>query len=107
MNNPFETIDARLSNIEILLLDIKHDILGKQKINNTKNIPFIRDADFSQRVLNVLFRLNVFELNYSNSTLIDLSKLSKKHLIKQRGFGVNSLREVESVLEQYNLSLQP
>jgi len=24
MNNPFETIDARLSNIENLLLDIKH-----------------------------------------------------------------------------------
>jgi hypothetical protein len=24
MNNPFETIDARLSNIESLLLDIKH-----------------------------------------------------------------------------------
>jgi hypothetical protein len=24
MNNPFETIDARLSNIECLLLDIKH-----------------------------------------------------------------------------------
>lgn len=24
MNNPFETIDARLSNIETLLLDIKH-----------------------------------------------------------------------------------
>ncbi len=25
MNNPFETIDARLSNIETLLLDIKHN----------------------------------------------------------------------------------
>ena len=24
MNNPFESIDARLSNIEILLLDLKH-----------------------------------------------------------------------------------
>jgi DNA-directed RNA polymerase alpha subunit len=107
MNNPFETIDARLSKIETLLLDIKHDILGKQKVTYEKNSILIRDADFSKRVLHVLDRLNVFELNYSNSTLIDLSKLSKKHLLKQRGFGVNSLREIESVLKQYNLSLKP
>ena len=32
MNNPFQTIDARLSNIETLLLDIKH---SKQSLIHT------------------------------------------------------------------------
>lgn len=31
MNNPFDLIDARLSNIETLLLDIKHDLLKEIK----------------------------------------------------------------------------
>ena len=31
MNNPFETIDARLSNIENLLLDLKHGVIQQPK----------------------------------------------------------------------------
>ncbi len=34
MNNPFQTIDARLSNIENLLLDIKH--LPKEDLSNKR-----------------------------------------------------------------------
>lgn len=34
MNNPFEVIDARLSNIETLLLDLKHD----PKVTDNKSL---------------------------------------------------------------------
>jgi len=33
MNNPFETINARLTNIECLLLDLKHPSLPKNRAN--------------------------------------------------------------------------
>ncbi len=36
MNNPFEVIDSRLSNIETLLLDIKH---GAPKLNKEEQLP--------------------------------------------------------------------
>jgi predicted DNA-binding transcriptional regulator AlpA len=35
MNNPFETIDARLSNIESILLDLKHSNRGNQTTPET------------------------------------------------------------------------
>ena len=107
MNNPFETIDARLSNIETLLLDIKHDILGKQKVTYEKNSILIRDADFSKRVLHVLLDLDKYKLDYYNSTLLDLSQVSKDYIRKQRNIGRKSMIEIESVLKQYNLSLKP
>lgn len=34
MNNPFETINQRLTNIEILLLDIKHKPIEEEKPEN-------------------------------------------------------------------------
>lgn len=34
MNNPFETINQRLSNIETLLLDIKHKPIEEEKSEN-------------------------------------------------------------------------
>ena len=34
MNNPFETINQRLSNIETLLLDIKHKPIDEEKSEN-------------------------------------------------------------------------
>ncbi|MDD7886125.1 helix-turn-helix domain-containing protein [Flavivirga sp. 57AJ16] len=34
MNNPFETINQRLSNIETLLLDIKHKPIEEKKSEN-------------------------------------------------------------------------
>ena len=107
MNNPFATIDARLSNIETLLLDIKHDILGKQKEDNINKIPLIKDVEFSVRILNVLLDLDNYKLDYYNSTLLDLSQVSKDYIRRQRNIGRKSMIEIESVLKQYNLSLKP
>lgn len=40
MNNPFDVLDARLSNIETLLLDIKHESLAKiDTLINSPSIP--------------------------------------------------------------------
>ena len=107
MNNPFATIDARLSNIETLLLDIKHDILGKQKEDNINKIPLIKDVEFSVRILNVLLDLDNYKLDYYNSTLLDLSQVSKDYIRRQRNIGRKSMIEIESVLKQYNLSFKP
>lgn len=47
MNNPFEVIDARLSNIETLLLDLKHD----PKVTDNKSQPTERKTLHSIREL--------------------------------------------------------
>lgn len=44
MNNPFETIDARLSNIESLLLDIKHTPKAGGNANETDELLTVQDA---------------------------------------------------------------
>jgi excisionase family DNA binding protein len=44
MNNPFEVIDARLSNIETLLLDIKHNPKERNSQPDTDQILDIDEA---------------------------------------------------------------
>lgn len=44
MNNPFETIDARLSNIETLLLDLKHTTKNKGNEPETDELLTVQDA---------------------------------------------------------------
>lgn len=54
MNNPFDVIDARLSNIENLLLDIKHGPIKKSdtqtspdRINKEEAISFLESKGFA------------------------------------------------------------
>ena len=44
MNNPFETIDARLSNIENLLLDLKHPLKEAGNLPETDQLFTIQQA---------------------------------------------------------------
>ena len=44
MNNPFETIDARLSNIETLLLDLKHQPIELGKHSDTDELLTVQQA---------------------------------------------------------------
>jgi excisionase family DNA binding protein len=44
MNNPFETIDSRLSNIENLLLDIKHSNEGKSNSPDTDEFLTVQET---------------------------------------------------------------
>ena len=68
MNNPFETIDARLSNIENLLLDIKH---SEKAVMPTEKIYLTRKEAAS--------KLNI--------SLPTLSSHSKSGLIKSHRIG--------------------
>lgn len=49
MNNPFDVIDARLSNIETLLLDIKHGSTTTGKLNK-ESVPDIYGVDTCKEV---------------------------------------------------------
>ncbi|TND07944.1 MAG: DNA binding domain-containing protein [Bacteroidetes bacterium] len=44
MNNPFENIDARLSNIENLLLDLKHKAPQSTKNSENEELMTVQDA---------------------------------------------------------------
>jgi predicted DNA-binding transcriptional regulator AlpA len=81
MNNPFETIDARLSNIENLLLDIKHD-----KLKNATNIPVNSPEPF------LTVKQVTEELGVSRVTLLSWEKqeLIKPHRIGRRVYFLRS-----------------
>lgn len=44
MNNPFEVIEARLNNIETLLLDIKHNPKEQSQQSETDELLTVQDA---------------------------------------------------------------
>jgi excisionase family DNA binding protein len=85
MSNPFETIDQRLSNIENLLLDIKHNPKEEtEKIFSVKEL-----ADYA----------GVSELSIRNWILegkIQAERIGRKILIKQSQFE-KGLEEVKSL----------
>lgn len=58
MNNPFETIDARLSNIENLLLDIKHQPTLEPPTD--KPTGYLTRAEVSQRLKITLVTLDKY-----------------------------------------------
>jgi len=84
-SNPFEAIDQRLSNIENLLLDIKHNPKEEtEKIYSVKQL-----ADYA----------GVSELSIRNWILegkIKAEKIGRKILIRQSQFE-NGLKEVKSL----------
>lgn len=85
MSNPFETIDQRLSNIENLLLDIKHNPKEEtEKIYSVKEL-----AEYA----------GVSELSIRNWILegkIQAERIGRKILIKQSQFE-KGLEEVKSL----------
>jgi excisionase family DNA binding protein len=85
MNNPFESLDRRLSNIESLLLDIKHrPEETENKLHSVKSL-----ALFS----------GVSELtirNWIKEGKIQAKKIGGKILIEQTQFA-NGLEEVKSL----------
>ncbi|MDR6845941.1 helix-turn-helix domain-containing protein [Flavobacterium granuli] len=84
-SNPFETIDQRLSNIENLLLDIKHSPKEEtEKIFSVKEL-----ADYA----------GVSELsirNYISEGKIQAERIGRKILIRQSQFE-KGLEEVKSL----------
>ena len=86
MNNPFESINARLSNIENLLLEIKHKPVEEEK---SENLTVKETAEY----------LKVSEQsvhNYIKRGFVSAQKVGRILLIKRSDLD-NSLTEVKSL----------
>jgi excisionase family DNA binding protein len=73
MSNPFETIDARLSNIENLLLDLKHPPL-KPLLDKSTEDPLIK----IEEVCKILGVSKVTIHSYKKKGFIPFLRLSNK-----------------------------
>ncbi len=78
MNNPFETIDARLSNIECLILDMKQTS-KEQPLNNNEEENLIKIEDVC-RIFNVS---QVTIHSYKKRGLIPFYRISNKIYFKR------------------------
>jgi excisionase family DNA binding protein len=86
MNNPFETINERLSNIESLLIDIKHKPREEEK---SENLTVKETAE-------VLKVSTQSVHNYIKKGFIPAKKTGRILLIKRADLN-NSLQEVKSL----------
>lgn len=85
MNNPFTTLEARLSNIENLLLDIKHPPQQKEtKLFSVKELAIY--AGVSELSIR----------NYINEGKIKAKKIGRRILIDEKQFEAG-LTEVKSL----------
>ena len=89
MQNPFEVIAARLSNIESLLLDIKH-----RSVKSGKNETSIYTLDLSVRGLNILSTEGI-------ETVEQLLKLTDRQIMCFRGLGRKTYIEIKNELIKY------
>lgn len=86
MNNPFEALDKRLSNIESILLDIKH----KPKENLSNKRYTIKEASEILGVIPLTVR------NHIKSGNIKAKKLGRKYYIAHNDL-FDALGEVKSL----------
>lgn len=86
MNNPFETLDKRLSNIENILLDIKHK--PKKDLSNKRYS--IKEAAEILGVIPLTIR------NYIKSGNIKAERLGRKYYILHSEL-FDALNEVKSL----------
>lgn len=86
MNNPFETLDKRLSNIEDILLDIKH----KSKEDYSNKRYSIKEASEILCVIPLTIR------NHIKNGNIKAEKFGRKYYILHSEL-YNSLAEVKSL----------
>ena len=87
MKNPFETLDKRLSNIENLLLDIKHPLTEKkaeQKLHSVKSLAMY--SGLSELTIR----------NYIKEGKIKAKRIGRSIFIEQEQFE-NGLQEVKSL----------
>jgi hypothetical protein len=104
MRNPFDVIDARLSNIEDLLLDIKH---GNTRENNFKDNRKISVEDFvmehgdeiSVRLRNILTGEWERSENWRKPIVGDIKKITKKVFKQWRHAGQYTWTEFEKLRE--------
>ena len=86
MTNPFETINLRLSNIETLLLDIKHKPIEEEKSENLTVKETAEVLKVSKQSIH----------NYIRKGFLPAQKLGRILLIKRIDLD-NALKEVKSL----------
>lgn len=91
MNNPFETINQRLSNIENLLLDIKHKPVEKEKSENLTVKETAKLLKVSEQSIH----------NYIKKGFLNAQKIGRILLIKRVDVEL-SLQEVKSLKYKRN-----
>jgi excisionase family DNA binding protein len=91
MNNPFETINQRLSNIETLLLDIKFRPIEEEKAEN-----------LTVKETSTLLKVSEQSVhNYIKKGFLSAQKVGRILLIKRSDID-NSLKEVKSLKYKRN-----
>jgi predicted DNA-binding transcriptional regulator AlpA len=100
MNNPFSEIDARLSNIETLILDIKHQPKQSQpEAENPLNIDeVVKLTGYTKPTLYLYCQKNTIphhkkngRLFFFKSEIIDWIRIGKVKTLKEVGFDVDEL----------------
>ena len=95
MQNPFEIIDARLSNIESMLIDLKREMLPYAEIPKTN----IDKSRLSVRANNVLEHAKIY-------TIEELIKHNEKSLMRFKDMGKKSVKEVREYLSELGITLK-
>jgi predicted DNA-binding transcriptional regulator AlpA len=100
MNNPFSEIDARLSNIETLILDIKHQPKRSQpEAENPLNIDeVVKLTGYTKPTLYLYCQKNTIphhkkngRLFFFKSEIIDWIRIGKVKTLKEVGSDVDEL----------------
>lgn len=104
-------IPDRLASMDLLIkdnIDLRNEndllksLVKENRLLNDTNIDVLKirmvDLDISPRLLHIFKSVDIFNIG-------DMVKWSKRDLMKIRNFGVTTMREVENVIEKYNLKL--
>lgn len=97
MENPFESISIRLSNIEDLLLDIKHDLVKKIPKNDIDFHQVFRDRKINRQTYNSIC------VHHKIKTLKEFLELPLSDIRKTRGIGSTGYAMCIEAKEHYSL----
>jgi DNA-directed RNA polymerase alpha subunit len=103
MENPFEIINKRLSNIESLVLSISHRL--PEKITNSETLEELLTLETSIDDIDIGVReYNAFKAN-DVKTVRDIMNLGQKGLKKLRNIGPSSVLSISNDLRKIGFDL--
>jgi len=96
MKNPFDLIDVRLSNIEDLILDIKHRLIGEIPTKTRDIYQAVEDGLINRQVYNALAGYHKVK------TIEDFMELPLLEMRKTRGIGNKGYQMCVKAKKYYN-----
>lgn len=67
----------------------------------------IGDLGFSTRTLNAILHYNQYSFDEHESTVFELSNISKKEMLKHRGVGASTIREIRAIASEHGVKINP